>query len=385
MAGAPAAPGRWRRWRRRLVIAGVALVVLAIAATLAAAWYFSSQVIDPNHDPGPFDEEVVGAGSATVTFKRSADTARRGVYGIDWPHGHAIVGHVLGGDRDTVTRALRKRSGTLKPGTKVEVNVSTYAGDPRSALGIPFKPVEVPDSLGPMPAWQVAGAGDTWAIFVHGYNSNRQEGLRDLPVLHRLGLPTLLISYRNDAGAPRSPDGRIHLGATEWEDLEAAVRYARSQGARRFVLIGDSMGGGIVCVFMRRSKLAGRVRGLVLDAPALSWKPVLSLQASERSVPFFVLDATELIIAKRIEISWGEIDQLEHTDAFRLPILLFHGTDDRTVPISTSDAFARELPRFVSYTRVRGASHVGSWNVDPPVYESKLSGFLRRIGAVPAS
>ena len=62
-----------------------------------------------------------------------------------------------------------------------------------------------------------------------------------------------------------------------------------------------------------------------------------------------------------------------------MPILLFHGTDDRTVPISSSDAFARALPDLVTYYRARGAGHVESWNVDPDRYERRVGAFLARV------
>jgi fermentation-respiration switch protein FrsA (DUF1100 family) len=58
---------------------------------------------------------------------------------------------------------------------------------------------------------------------------------------------------------------------------------------------------------------------------------------------------------------------------------LFHGTDDRTVPVAVSDAFARRLPSLVRYVRVKGAGHVESWNVDRGRYESELLAFLRRV------
>jgi len=62
-----------------------------------------------------------------------------------------------------------------------------------------------------------------------------------------------------------------------------------------------------------------------------------------------------------------------------MPILLFHGTEDTTVPISSSEEFAAELPRTVSFYRVPGAGHVEAWNVDPPLFDRRVRDFLERV------
>jgi len=315
-------------------------------------------------------------------LSRSKDTLRPGVYGMEWPSGHAIVEGVLSSDADTVTRRLRALQGHLTPGTKVDFDNTVYKGNPLQALGLSFVNVKVPGELGPMPAWLIPARSHTWAIFVHGINANREDGLRIVPTLHADGLPSLLISYREDVGAPASPDGHHHMGLTEWRDLQSAARYALSHGAQHLILVGYSMGGAIVSQFMERSSLAPRVDGLILDAPALDWKAILSFNAKQMGLPSALADPVEWAIDVRIKPNWASLDALDHPGDFHLPILLFHGLQDEVVPIASSDTFAKELPGWVTYYRVPYAGHVESWNVDPALYAQRVSAFLKsRAGA----
>jgi alpha-beta hydrolase superfamily lysophospholipase len=362
-------------------LTGSALFVLLLLAVVAGlSWHFSSAVVVPDHSLQRPDATVEAIAGGQVVLSRSDDTLRPGVYGLDWRDGHAIVEGVLSSDSDTVTRRLLALHGRLVTGTNVALDSSVYTGNPLQALGQRFASIDIPDELGPMPAWLIAGRTRTWTIVVHGINANREDDLRAVPTLHAAGSPTLLITYREDVGAPPSPDGKHHMGLTEWRDLQAAARYALSHGAQRLVLVGYSMGGAIVAQFMERSYLAPRVAGLVLDAPALDWKSILAFNAKEMGLPSFAAAPVEWTIGLRIDADWNSLDALRHTAAFHVPILLFHGTEDKLVPISLSDAFARALPGWVTYYRVPQAEHVESWNVDPSLYDERLTAFLARLG-----
>lgn len=367
-------------------------------AGAGVSWYFSSQVVIPDHSGPdhsglPTDTTVQALLPGEVVLSRSEWSLRPGVYGLDWNAGHAIVEGVLSNDAHAVTRRLSALHGRLAPGTKVAIDASVYAGNPQQALGLAYVNVSIPDELGPMPAWSIPTSiptsvhartrtrARTWAIFVHGINGSRNVGLRIAPTLHADGLPTLLITYREDLGAPASPDGLHHMGLTEWRDLAAAARYALSHGAQRLVLVGYSMGGAIVTQFMEHSPLAADVSGLVLDSPALDWKAILSFNATEMGLPSFAADPVEWMIDARIDPDWNSLDALQHPGDFHLPILLFHGTEDKLVPIATSNRFAAELPRWVTYYRVPHAGHTESWNVNPELYDQRLTAFLTRIGA----
>jgi pimeloyl-ACP methyl ester carboxylesterase len=367
---------RRRRWA---LVAGAILVVAALGLGAASAWHFSSAVLVPDHSPWPAETEVEALPAGRIVLESTEESRRPGVYGIEWQGGRAITGPIVREEDGAVTRRLRDVDGYLASGMKVAFDPNVWAGDPTEAFGIPSTTVPIRGELGSMPAWLVPGRRRTWAIVVHGINGTPETGLRMVPTLHRAGLPTLLITYREDLGAPSSPDGFHHMGLTEWRDLGAAARYARAHGARRLVLVGYSMGGAIVAQFMERSPLAPKVAGLVLDAPVLDWRRVLSFHATEMGLPSFLAAPVEWAVGARIDADWESLDAIDHPEDFQVPILLFHGTEDDVVPISTSDDFAAALPRRVTYFRVPQAGHTEAWNVHPRVYERRLESFLRRI------
>ncbi len=371
-------PGLVARRRRRTRIAALAaaggLALLAFAALLS--WHYSSGVLVPDHSSWSEKVTVEAVGARSVTLERSEAALRPGFYGLVWEGGHAVVGPIAARGETTVTRRLIDRRGYLVPDTEVGFETSVYTGGPLEARGLPYRDVSVRGDLGPMPAWLVPARGHTWAIVVHGINDDPEIGLRIAPALHRLGLSSLLITYRDDRGAPASPDGLHHMGLTEWRDLEAAARYALSRGACHLVLVGYSMGGAIVAQFMEKSALAGRAAALVLDSPALNWKDILEFNAERLGFPPFLALPVEWAIDVRIDPDWASLDALSHPGSFQLPVLLFHGRDDEVVPIATSDEFAERLPEWVTYYRVPRAGHTQSWNVDPPLYTRHLRAFL---------
>ncbi len=368
-----------RRGRVWLVAAGVALL-LAVAVGAALSWHFSDRVLVPDHSDWSPQVEVEGLLPGRIVLERTEDSERPGVYGLEWTGGRAIADTVVDNSEETVTRRLRDVRGYLVPEMDVGIEPNVFSGDPRQAFGLPFRGIEVPDELGPMPAWLVpAPKGrdrETWAIVVHGINSTPQVGLRMVPTLHRAGLSTLLITYREDLGAPPSPDGLHHMGLTEWRDLAAAARYALAHGARRLVLAGYSMGGAIVTQFMQRSPLAARVEGLVLDAPVLDWQETLEFNTTEMGFPAVATLPLQWAIGARIDADWDSLDAHRHLDDFQLPILLFHGDDDEVVSIEGSEDFATELPRRVTFYKAPKAGHCEAWNVAPHLYERRLRAFL---------
>ncbi|MBW9093615.1 prolyl oligopeptidase family serine peptidase [Microbacterium jejuense] len=376
---------RHRRWPW---IVGGTLAALAITIVVAIPWFSAQALLTPHHDLTTKAGTVVAVTDEEITLSPTKAGERVGTYGLTWTDadgatGEAIVGPVIRSDDKGITRPFTSTEGRPPVGAAVQLVPNIWTTDPRSALGIDYEDVEVDGELGPMPAWHVPGDGTTWVLFVHGIDGLRQSGLRPLQTIAGADLPTLLISYRNDVGAPPSPNGLFSLGEREWRDLEAAADYALAQGAERFILYGDSMGGSIVTRFMHESRHASLVVGMVLDSPVLDWSGVIAGQAERLHVGWFT-PLVQQTVRWRGDLQLAPLDELDQTAAFAgIPILLFQGLADPLVPHAESEAFADALP-LAQYVPVKDAGHIQSWNVDPEAYERHLAAFLARFAADPA-
>jgi pimeloyl-ACP methyl ester carboxylesterase len=373
-----------KSWRRRIIkIVSIVLVVLVVSglgALVGVSIYFSNQILQVQDftTPKP-DIPVLAVTTNTVTLQRGVsgapDVLAPGEFEIEWSAGQALVGPVLSFDHTSATRKLLQTTGSLPSGTLVFWTRYVYTGQLKNSLGLTINDVRVPDPLGAMPAWYVPGKLSTWALLVHGRGASRDEPLRVFAPLARLGLPLLSISYRNDIGAPASSDSSNHLGDSEWLDLESAVKYALTHGAQHIVLYGWSQGGTVVEVFMHHSILAHVVQALVLDSPILNWRATLAYQAQRISAPAFLASTAEFVTSIRSGINFDDLDQSDQSQP-NVPILLFHGANDTSTPVSISDAFAHAHPALVTYVRVPNTEHTEAWNTNPQVYDSELSAFL---------
>lgn len=255
-----------------------------------------------------------------------------------------------------------------------------YRGDPGQAFGYAFQTVSIPTELGPAPAWLVPAGpegGSVWAIYVHGIAGIRENGYRHLSVLHEAGLPTLLITYRNDAGAPRAPGGEYEFGLAEWKDLEAAFAYAQARGATKIVLVAESMGGGIAGQFLARSPLAGKVAALALDAPALDFPEVVESLLRAKGVPLSGVLARGgmWLRASRGGFDGQQAVTFDIVRDFRGPLFVAHGAGDQIVPVAISDRLVTSRHGAATYLRSH-ADHLGSWKEDSVLYRTQFRTFL---------
>ncbi len=385
----PRQPGR--RAARVAAISGAATVGLAVGGSIAGASLFARRVLTPDARR-PDDTTVVAVTDTHVTFSLAMETVVPGRYGLwlDGGAGHARVGDIVHRDDDarTVVRELLSVDrGELAAGP-ARWNQYYYWDSPALSMGLVSRDVAVPGELGPMPAWLVDAErpNGRWAVLVHGRGARREECLRALPTLTRLGYTCLVVSYRNDIGAPAAPDGRYNLGLSEWRDVEAAMEYAVRHGAQGLVLAGWSMGGAIALQTLDLSILSDLVEAVILDSPVVDWGHVLAHHARLNHVPkglgllgtaVMGRRATRRLAGVHDPVDVARTNWVARADELRHRILIQHSVDDEFVPAGPSIELARARPDLVALEQWDTARHCMEWNVDPARYDRVLASFLR--------
>ena len=384
---------------RRLVWSvSTAATSLVVAFFAGSGWYLAGKIRSEalKVGPGPAvpvydDARFVGLSPGKAELSAIGDQpglVKAGLYGIAWQGGTGLLGASAAVSGDVVTRPLTVASGSApRVGQLAALDRCYFLGGPEAGLDIPVRNIVVPGPLGPLPAWHFPGRGSTFVIGVHGQNGSRKDLLRVVDIVHHLGFPALAVTYRNDLGATCDPSGYHRYGQTEWSDLEAAVRWSLARGARRIVLVGQSMGGGIVAAFLKCSPLAQQVARVVLDAPMLDLHAVVDHQVDRHPIPMIgrlpapLVWTAERIASARFGVDWPATSYLDETTWLKVPALVTHGDDDLRVPISISIRLKELRPSLVTFERFPGAGHLESWNSDRSRYASLLEGFLAPVAS----
>lgn len=327
------------------------LVALLLAGTLfALGWIFSSRFLVP----APYgllpEFEVLGFDGERVTLPAPPERARQfartdaeGAYGLVYEGGHGRLGAVLEHRDGRVVRPFELVSGEPpRAGAPARLDVTLFRRDPQRDHGLPFEEVRLEGRAGTLAAWWLPGDPERAVLMLHGRRrADRTEALRALPTVAGTGASVLVLAYRNHDASDPSRDGLFHYGLGEHEDALAALGFLRERGAERAALMGYSMGGAVALEALERWPETGpEAAGLVLDSPLLDTRTVIRHGARGLPLAGPLADLALWVGRLRTGTSWRELDQRRTAGDLEVPVLLFAGTADSTVPIALADEFA---------------------------------------------
>ncbi len=231
-----------------------------------------------------------------------------------------------------------------------------------AALGIPQGyriAVTAPDGvelrwwyLAPWPA-PVEGELAPALIWFPG-NMETIEGIA--PALSRLrppGIAVLVLDYRGygeSGGEPTEQD--------VYSDAEAAWSYLTARpeiDSARIAVYGRSIG-SVVALYLATER---PVRAVVLDSPFSSGRDMAKLHYS-----FFPPALIRLVL-----------DNIGRAERLKVPLLVFHGSEDRIVPVAMGRSVAR-AGHAEEFVEIPGAGHNDTYDVAGESYVSRFHRFL---------
>jgi len=218
----------------------------------------------------------------------------------------------------------------------------TYKSGELTISGI----MNVPKSRGPFPVIITNHGYINPAVYTNGRGLKREQDY-----LARHGYAVLHPDYRNHNGSDKTTGDSLeqHLGYVE-DVINAvyAIKTSRlsSLDKERIGLLGHSLGGGIaLSVMVTKPDL---VKAYVLFAPMSSdyrdnyYRWIVRHREPKYGSP----EATRQIIAKYGSPEsnpqfWDEISAKTYIDEVKAPVLVHHGTADKSVPLAWSEKLAK--------------------------------------------
>lgn len=347
--------------------------LLGTAAAVAGATWAARQATSPTYRRR-YDIVPLAISQNEIELPATRHTLAPGQFGLQLSAGGppAVIGPVISTREGKVLRRLLHRPAGLSLESRgrwsgiISVDPSSVAADVVETF--------VETALGPAPAWLIDRATDRWAIHVHGQGSARAQTLRGVESASRMGLSSLVISYRNDGEGPRSGDARSHLGESEWRDVEAALRFVAERGGTECVVFGWSLGATMALNTVQRSSLAEMIKGIIMVSPVLVWEDVLRANARHQRCPQVVGSLIAQLLAvsafSRLAGLEGPLevrgaDRARFQGALSMPVLILHNRNDWSVPFETSARFAQTHKDRTELVEFDCSGHTQEWNSDP--------------------
>jgi pimeloyl-ACP methyl ester carboxylesterase len=347
--------------------------LLGAAGALGCAAWAARQTTSPIYRRR-YDIVPLAISDDAIELRATKRTLGPGQFGLQLSAGGppAVIGPIISTCNGKVTRRLLRRPANLSLGSRGRWS-GIVSVDPSSAAADVVE-IFVETTLGPAPAWMIDRGTHRWAIHVHGQGSARAQTLRGVETASRMGLSSLVVSYRNDGEGPRSRDARSHLGESEWLDLEAALRFVAARGGTECVMFGWSLGATLALNTAQRSSLAEMIKGLVLVAPVLVWEDVMRANARHQRFPqllgslvarFLALNGFSRLAGLEGPLKVCGPDWDRFHGAVSVPVLILHNRNDWSVPFETSARFAQAHKDRVELVEFDCAGHTQEWNFDP--------------------
>jgi len=217
-------------------------------------------------------------------------------------------------------------------------------------------------------------------VRVHGFSQNRLISARFVPFAQAMGYSMLIYDQRGFGES----GGFCGFGHYEKDDLAALVKWVRTRLGEDCIigLHGESM--GAITILEALDQLDG-IAYAIADSSCSS---VYSLVQTLTHLPAFpILSIVNLWMTLRYRVSLKGIRPVDKVSRSNVPILFFHGTADKQIPVTECPKlFAAANNPLSSMEVFEGAEHCMGHALEQERYEALALAFVREVEeALPVS
>ncbi|ACK72584.1 phospholipase/carboxylesterase [Gloeothece citriformis PCC 7424] len=182
-------------------------------------------------------------------------------------------------------------------------------------------------------------------LYLHGNGVNIGANLGPVEKFHQMGMDVLIIDYR---GYGRS-EGKFPSESEVYRDAQAAWDYLvleREIAPENIFIFGHSLGGAVAIDLAVRKPNAA---GVIVESSFTSMADVVDHQGIYRFLP------AQLLLHQRF-------DTRSKLRLLRVPLLLIHGTEDRTIPPAMSQVLfdLADVPKQLCFIPLAGHNNVAT-------------------------
>jgi pimeloyl-ACP methyl ester carboxylesterase len=200
-------------------------------------------------------------------------------------------------------------------------------------------------------------------LYLHGTFRNLFQNYRKIEALRNAGFGVLAVEYRGwgESSALLPSETSINADANvAWGEF-----VKRQPDPRKRVIFGHSMGGGVAVELASHKHVGSDYAALILEATFTRLPDVAKSTGVMGTIA-----------------SWFATQQFDSVDkiaAIDAPILMMHGTADKTVPFVLGHALFEAAPAGTRWVPFEGGSHSGLDREQPDLYRDSVRQVIARL------
>jgi uncharacterized protein len=200
-------------------------------------------------------------------------------------------------------------------------------------------------------------------LYLHGTFRNLYQNLPKINALRQAGFAVLAVDYRGWGDSSRIVPSEASINAdalTAWQELKK-----RAPDPGRRVIYGHSMGGAVAVTLASQLRRGHDYGALILESTFTRMSDV----AAEAGFWGGVAAAVTTL----------EFDSLSKIKRVDAPILMLHGSADRTVPVQLGRRLRDAAPAQVRWVEFSGGSHSRLFSDEPALYRESMLALMQTL------